>query len=78
MDYKHPDRALFSKIPNFWAWADKLGRKFWGIWSIYGRFISTHFGTVGSMSMFSMNQILFLQKTKPIYPNPKNVFVSGS
>ena len=20
-------RELFSKIPNFWAWADKLGRK---------------------------------------------------
>ena len=22
----HPDRAFFSKIPNFWAWADKLGQ----------------------------------------------------
>ena len=24
-DYGHPERAFFSKIRNFWAWADKLG-----------------------------------------------------
>ena len=29
-------------------WADK----FWGIWGIFGRFISTHFGTVSPLSMF--------------------------
>jgi hypothetical protein len=45
-------------------WADK----FWGIWSIFRQFISTHFGTVSSWSMFSINQLLFLQKTKPLYP----------
>ena len=28
-DYGHPD-SFFSKILNFWAWADKLGRIFWG------------------------------------------------
>ena len=39
-------------------WADK----FWGIWGIFGRFISTHFGTVSPLSMFSINQPLFLQK----------------
>ena len=28
-DYGHPERAFFfSKIRNFWAWADKLGRGF--------------------------------------------------
>ena len=25
MDYGHPERAFISKIPNVWAWADKLG-----------------------------------------------------
>ena len=25
-----PRESFFSKIPNFWAWADKLGRKFGG------------------------------------------------
>ena len=48
-------------IENFWA------DTFWGIWDIFGRFISTYFGTVSSLSMFSINQPLFLQKTKPIY-----------
>ena len=39
-------------------WAEK----FWGIWSIFGLFISTHFGTVGPLSKFSINQTLFVQK----------------
>ena len=45
-------------------WADK----FWGIWGIFDRFISsTHFGTVSPLSMFSIDQPLFLQKTKPLF-----------
>ena len=65
-------RELFSKIPNFWAWADK----FWGTWGFF-RPYSTHFGTVSPLSMFSNNQLLFLQKTKPLYPNPKYLFGIG-
>ena len=60
-DYGGPMKPSFIKILNFWAWADK----FWGIWGISGRFISTYFGTVSPLSMFSINQPLFLQKTKP-------------
>jgi hypothetical protein len=30
-----------------------------------------------SLSMFSINQPLFLQKTKPLYPNPKYIFWIG-
>ena len=29
-DYGHPERDFFLKIPEFWAWADKLGRNFGG------------------------------------------------
>ena len=43
---------------SFWAWADRFG----GIWGIFGQFISTHFGTVSPLSMFFINQPLFLQK----------------
>ena len=64
-------KPFFIKIPNNWAWAVK----FWGIWGIFGRFINTHFGTVSPLSMFSINQPLFLQKTKPSYPNPKYIFI---
>ena len=28
--YGHPERVFFSKIPNFWAWADKFGRNILG------------------------------------------------
>ena len=40
-DYGNPE-SFFSKIPNFWVF--------------FGQFISTHFGTVSSLSMFSINQ----------------------
>ena len=66
-DYGLPMKPFFSETPNFWTWADK----FWGIWGIFDRFISTHFGTVSPLSMFSINQPLFLQKTKYLCPNPK-------
>jgi hypothetical protein len=48
-------------------WAVKV----WGIWGLTGQFISTHFGSVNPLSMFSNNQPLFLQKTEPLYPNHK-------
>ena len=53
----------------FWAWADNFG-----IWGVFERFISTHFGTVSPFSMFSINQPLFLQKTKPLHTNPRFEF----
>ena len=46
--------SLFSsKSQTFWAWADNLGRILGGIWGIFGQFISTHFGTVSTFSIFS-------------------------
>jgi hypothetical protein len=51
-----PNEAFFIEIPNFWAWADNWVDKFWGIWGIIGQFISTHFGTVSPLSMYSINQ----------------------
>ena len=48
-----------------------------GIWGIFDRFISTYFGAVDSLSMFNINQSLFLQKTKPLYPNPNKYLGAG-
>ena len=45
-------------------WEDKL----WGIWGIFGRTFSTHFGTASPLSMFPMFKPIFLQKTKLLYP----------
>ena len=70
-------------------WSLGLGQtisedKFLGIWGIFGWFISTNFGTVSPLSMFSIIQptiflqrtrgtsIVPLQRTKPLYPNPKH------
>ena len=78
-DYGHPERVFFfRKSQTFGLGQTNWAEKFWGIWGIFGRFFSTHFGTVGSLSVFSINQPLFLQKTKPLYPNPQNLFGSGS
>jgi hypothetical protein len=68
MDYRR-SMNFSSKSQTFGLgqkiWADK----FRGIFSIFGQLISPHFGTVSPLSMFSINQPLFLQKTKPSYPN---------
>ena len=72
-EYGRPMKPFFIKVPNFWAWADT----FWGVWGVFKWFISTHFGTVSPLSMVSINQPLFLQKTKPLYLNPKYLFGIG-
>ena len=66
-------KPFFIEIQNFWAWADT----FWGIWGIFCQTISTHFGRVSPLSMISIIQPLFLQKTTPLYPTPKYLFGSG-
>ena len=66
-DYGCPMKQFFIGIPNFWAWADKLGRGHLG----YFRLNYQYFGIVSPLSMFSTIQSLFLQKTKPLYPHFK-------
>ena len=55
-------------------WADKI----WGILGIFGQTISTLFGTVSPLSMFSIIRPLFLQKTKPLYSHPIVVWSSSA
>ena len=59
-DYGRPMKPIFIEVPNFWAWADT----FWDIWGIFSRTISTHFGTVSPLSIFSIIQPLFLRSFK--------------
>ena len=40
-DYGHPERAFFSKIRNFWDWADIWAEILWDIWGISGQTIRT-------------------------------------
>ena len=72
-----PRELFFQKSRTFGLEQTFWTEIFWGIWGIFGQNISTHFGTVSSLSMFSIIQPLFLQKTKPLYPTPKYLFGSG-
>ena len=53
------------KSQIFGLWQTIWVGTFWGILGIFCQFINTHFGTVSSLSMFSIN---LLQKTKLLYP----------
>ena len=58
-------KPFFIEIQNFWAWADKLGKKILGhlfFWFFAQNNTTTHFGTVSPLSMFTIIQPLFLQK----------------
>ena len=65
-------KSFFIEIQNFWAREDILG-----MWVIFGKTISTRFGTESHLSMFSFIQPLFLRKTKPLYPHLKYLFGIG-
>ena len=59
-DYGCPMKPFFSSKSQTFGlgqtiWADKF-------WGIFGRFISIHFGIVSPLSMFFINEPLFLQK----------------
>ena len=56
-DCGRPMKPFLSKSQTFGLgqtiWADK----FWVIWGIFGRFISTHFGTVSPLSTVFMDYV---------------------
>ena len=51
--------------------------EFWGIWGIFGQTISTHFGTVSPLFMFSItySTIISTKKNKPLYPHSRYLFI---
>ena len=71
-DYGRPMKSFFIETFGLeqTIWADN----FWGIWGIFGRFISTHFGTLRPLSMLFNNQPLFLQKLSLSIPIP-NIYL---
>ena len=69
--------SFFQKSLTFGLGRTFWEKHFWGLWSIFGRTISTHFGNVSTLSIFSIIQPLFLQKTKLLYPIHIYSFGSG-
>ena len=71
-----PNGAFFHPYPKL----SGLSRQFWQIYFGAFRVFSANlsaplFGTMSPLYIFSINQPLFLQKIKPLYPNPKYVFI---
>ena len=69
---------LSLKSRTFGLGQTNWANKFWVIWGIFSRTISIHFDVVSPLSMFSIIQPLFLQKTKPVFSHPKCSFGIGS
>ena len=58
-----PRESFFSKIQNFWAWADKLGWNFMRHLGYFWPNYKQYFGFVSPLSMGKCSWFYFLQKT---------------
>ena len=72
-DYGHRERAFFQKSRTFGPW-QTFGLKCFEAFGIFWAGLSA---PILVLSMFSIIQPLFLQKTKPLYPTPKYLFGNG-
>ena len=70
-DYGRPMKPFASKSQTF-GLGQTIGQINFG--AFFGQFIRTHFDAVSPLSMFSINQPLFLQKTKPFIDIP-NIYL---
>ena len=68
-----PNEAFFHQNPEILGLGRQFGQTPFGTYAVF----SNHFGTVSPLSMFSINQQIFIQKTKPLCPNPKYLFGLG-
>jgi hypothetical protein len=76
-DCGRPIKSFFHRNPKLLGLGRQFGQIIWGhlvhFWPIYQH----PNGTVNPLSVFSINQPLSLQKTKPLYSNPKYLFDIG-
>ena len=61
-EYGHPERASFQKFETFGLEQTFWAEIFRGIWGIFGRTISSHFGTEFLVHVFNYSTII--SKTK--------------
>ena len=73
-----PNEASFHRNSKLLCLGRQFGQIDLGAFGgIFTLFFSTHFGTLSPLSIFSISQPLFLQKTLDLYPNPKYFFGIG-
>ena len=75
-DYGRPMKLFFIEIPNF-----GLVQTFWTVhfvgFGVFRPIYQHHFVAVSLLSMFFINQPLFLQKERHLHPNTKCLFGIG-
>ena len=75
-DYGRPMKLFFIEIPNF-----GLVQTFWTVhfvgFGVFRPIYQHHFVAVSLLSMFFINQPLFLQKERHLNPNTKCLFGIG-
>ena len=76
-DYGRPMQPFFIKIPHFLGLGRQFGQIILGHLGYFRQIYQHHFGTVSPLSKPSINQTLFLQKMKSLYPHPKYQFGIG-
>jgi hypothetical protein len=69
-DYECPMKLFFIEIQNFWAGQKNWVDKFWGIWGIFSRTLSTNFGTV---SFLLINHYFY--KKRSLYIHIRNIYL---
>jgi hypothetical protein len=70
-----PNEASFHQNPQFLRLGRQFGQINFGAFGVIPANLSAPILVLLSpLSMFSINQPLFLQKTKTLYPNPKYLF----
>ena len=70
-DYGRPMKLFFIEIQNL---GRQIGQIHFGAFGVFLANLSAPILILCPLSMFSINQPLFLQKTRPLYPNPKYLF----
>ena len=77
-DYERPMMPFFRWNPKLLNLGRQIGQISFGAFGEFSaELLSTHFGTVSPLSIFSIIQSLFLKKTKLLYSHPKYLFGIG-
>ena len=72
-----PNEPFFHQNPKLLGMGRQFGQIHFGALMVFLLIYKHPIWYCESLVMFSINQLLFLQKTQPFYPNPKYLFGIG-
>ena len=69
--------SLFHRNPKLLGLGRQFGQTIFGAFGVFSANLLAPILVLSPLSMFSIIPLLFLQKTKPLYPNPKYLLGLG-